>query len=133
MNTINLKEYWSIQWFFVASWLPLGLYIVFLMISQFYALFDGDSLYGLTIAMGMMVVPISEYVSIGILGVSIFIGLRVHTLRTNILSVLGICFIATVYLWGVPYFASLDLQAILVMAIISLSTIFKYQVRKRKG
>lgn len=133
MNTINLKEYWAIHWFFIASWLTLGLYITLLIISQFYAWFGGDSLYGLMIAMGMMIVPISEYVSIGILGVSIYLGLRVHTLRTTILAVLGICFIATVYLWGVPYFTSLDLQAILVIAIISLSTIFKYQIRNRKG
>ena len=72
------------------------------------------------------------YLSVGILGISILFGLSVHTLRTTILSIVGIWFITTLYSGGMPRFIELDMQAILVISIISLSTIFKYQVRKHK-
>jgi hypothetical protein len=125
-------ERWTIIGFFVASWLTPVFAVFWGITFQAHVWLDADFL-------GELVIPLmaltiwATYISVGILGISVLFGLSVHTLRTTILSVVGVWFLATIHKEGMPTFAEVDIQAILFISIISLSTVFGYQVSKRKG
>jgi hypothetical protein len=128
MGTIYKTEYWVIQGFFLASWLTPVLAIINGITVLLYRLFGADFINQLSIFTFALTIW-GQYLSVGILGISILFGIG-RTLRTTILSIIGIWFIATIYSWGMPSFAQFDMQVILY--IISLSTIFTYQAWKHK-
>jgi hypothetical protein len=129
-------EHWVILGFATASWLTPVLAMISGITFQLHVWLDawlGVEVFGGLVTLLLALTIWAQYVSVGILGISLLFGLGVFTVRTVVLSVAGAWLIATIHARGMPNFRELDIQAVLFISIISLSTIFLYQVSKRKG